>query len=129
VTVSVQRVAELTLPDKVDLVWTTQNYHDFHNIPNVDIATVNRAVAGVLKPGGTYFVLDHAAEAGSGARDTDTLHRIDKATVIKEVEAANFKLAAESSLLANKDDPHTAKVFDPGIRGHTDQFALKFRKR
>jgi predicted methyltransferase len=129
VTVSVQRVAELTLPDKVDLVWTTQNYHDFHNIPNVDIATVNRAVAGVLKPGGTYFVLDHAAEAGSGARDTNTLHRIDKAAVIKEVEAANFKLAAESSLLANKDDPHTAKVFDPAIRGHTDQFALKFKKR
>jgi predicted methyltransferase len=128
VQLSVQRVAELTLPEKADLVWTTQNYHDFHNIPDVDIATINKAVFAALKPGGTYFVLDHAAEAGSGARDTNTLHRIDKATVIKEVQAAGFKLKAESGLLANKDDPHTAKVFDPAIRGHTDQFVLKFTR-
>jgi predicted methyltransferase len=128
VQISVQRVAELTLPEKADLVWTTQNYHDFHNIPDVDIATINKAVFAALKPGGTFFVLDHAAEAGSGARDTNTLHRIDKATVIKEVQAAGFKLKAESGLLANKDDPHTAKVFDPAIRGHTDQFVLKFTR-
>jgi predicted methyltransferase len=128
VQISVQRVAELSMPEKADLVWTTQNYHDFHNIPDVDIATINKAVFGALKPGGTFFVLDHAAEAGSGARDTNTLHRIDKATVIKEVEAAGFKLKGESGILANKDDPHTAKVFDPAIRGHTDQFILKFTK-
>jgi predicted methyltransferase len=128
VQISVQRVAELTVPEKADLVWTTQNYHDFHNIPDVDVATINKAVFAALKPGGTYFVLDHAAEAGSGARDTNTLHRIDKATVIKEVEAAGFKLKAESGILANKDDPHTAKVFDPAIRGHTDQFVLKFTR-
>jgi predicted methyltransferase len=128
VQISVQRVAELSMPEKADLVWTTQNYHDFHNIPDVDIATINKAVFAALKPGGTFFVLDHAAEAGSGARDTNTLHRIDKATVIKEVEAAGFRLKGESGILANKDDPHTAKVFDPAIRGHTDQFILKFTK-
>src|SRR5580658_3351321 len=128
VQISVQRVAELSMPEKAQLVWTTQNYHDFHNVPDVDIATINKAVFAALKPGGTFFVLDHAAEAGSGARDTNTLHRIDKATVIKEVEAAGFRLKGESGILANKDDPHTAKVFDPAIRGHTDQFILKFTK-
>ena len=128
VQISVQRVAELSMPEKAQLVWTTQNYHDFHNIPDVDIATINKAVFAALKPGGTYFVLDHAAEAGSGARDTNTLHRIDKATVIKEVEAAGFRLKGESGILANKDDPHPAQVFDPAIRGHTDQFILKFTK-
>jgi predicted methyltransferase len=128
VQISVQRVAELSMPEKAQLVWTTQNYHDFHNIPDVDIATINKAVFAALKPGGTFFVLDHAAEAGSGARDTNTLHRIDKATVIKEVEAAGFRLKGESGILANKDDPHTAKVFDPAIRGHTDQFILNFTK-
>jgi predicted methyltransferase len=30
--------------------------------------------------------------------------------------------------LANPADPHSAKVFDPAIRGHTDQFVLRFRK-
>jgi len=128
VTVSLQRVADLKLPQGVDLVWTSLNYHDFHNIPDVDVATINRAVFAALKPGGTYLVLDHAAEAGSGLRDTSTVHRIDEETVKQEVTAAGFKLIGESDILRNKSDPHTAKVFDPEIRGHTDQFVLKFKK-
>jgi len=112
----------------VDLVWTSQNYHDFHNIPDIEVATINHAVFAALKPGGTYFVLDHAADAGSGARDTNTLHRIDEETVKQEVTSVGFKLAAESDILRNKSDAHTAKVFDAEIRGHTDQFLLKFRK-
>ena len=81
-----------------------------------------------LKPGGTYIVLDHAAEKGSGLRDTDTLHRIDEDAVKKEVLAAGFKLASESNALRNKDDDHKLKVFDPAIRHKTDQFILIFRK-
>ena len=46
----------------------------------------------------------------------------------REVEAAGFKFYSESSILANPEDPRTAKVFDKAIRGHTDQFILKFRK-
>jgi predicted methyltransferase len=128
VTVIMQPIAEAKLPQGVDLVWTTQNYHDFHNLQDVDVATINRDAFAALKSGGTYFVLDHAAEAGSGARDTNTLHRIDEETVKQEVTAAGFKLAGESDILRNKGDPHTAKVFDPEIRGHTDQFVLKFKK-
>jgi len=128
VTVSLQKVPDLKLPEGVDLVWTTQNYHDIHNIHDVDLAKVNSAFFAALKSGGTYFVLDHAAETGSGSRDTGTLHRIDEETVKQEVTAAGFKLVGESDILRNKSDPHTAKVFDPEIRGHTDQFALKFKK-
>jgi predicted methyltransferase len=128
VTVIMQPVAEVKLPQGVDLVWTSQNYHDFHNLTDIDVATINRDVFAALKSGGTYLVLDHAAEAGSGTRDTNTLHRIDEETVKKEVAAAGFKLAGESNILRNKSDPHTAKVFDPEIRGHTDQFVLIFKK-
>ena len=128
VTVSLQHVPDLKLPEGVDLVWTTQNYHDLHNIKDVELAKINGAFFGALKAGGTYFVLDHAAEAGSGSRDTGSLHRIDEATVKQEVTAAGFKLVGESNVLRNNSDPHTAKVFDPEIRGHTDQFMLKFKK-
>jgi predicted methyltransferase len=128
VSVSLQRVADLKLPQGVDLVWTSLNYHDFHNIPDTEVAAINRAVFAALKSGGTYLVLDHAAEAGSGSRDTNTLHRIDEETVKQEVTAAGFKLVGESDALRNKADPRTAKVFDADIRGHTDQFMLKFRK-
>jgi predicted methyltransferase len=113
-----------------DVVWTSQNYHDFHTplLGSPDIAAVNKAVFNVLKPGGLYVVIDHVAEEGSGLRDADTLHRIDPETVKSEVLAAGFVLDGESTALANKDDKHTANVFDPSIRGRTDQFALRFRK-
>ena len=115
-------------PEPVDVVWTSQNYHDLHNRPNADLAAFNKNVFDALKPGGTYLVLDHAAEAGSGTRDTSTLHRIDPEVVKTEVTAAGFKLEGSSDVLKNPQDPHTANVRDPSIRGKTDQFILKFRK-
>ena len=128
VTLSVQTLTGLSLPQVADVIWTSQNYHDFHNIPDADVVAIDKAIFNALKPGGTFIVLDHAAEPGSGARDTSTLHRIDPETVRKEVLAAGFKLVGESRILRNPDDPHTAKVFDPAIRGRTDQFIFKFRK-
>ncbi|HWZ63064.1 MAG TPA: hypothetical protein VNX02_08590 [Steroidobacteraceae bacterium] len=128
VKVTLARLSDVRPTNSFDLVWTTQNYHDLHNLKDIDVATINKTIFAALKPGGIYFVLDHAAEAGSGSRDTNTLHRIDEETVKQEVKAAGFELVGESKILRNKDDPHTAKVFDPPIQGHTDQFLLKFRK-
>lgn len=123
-------INSLTAPEPLDVVWTSQNYHDMKDdfFKPADTAQVNKAVFNALKPGGLYVILDHSAEKGSGARDTNTLHRIDEDLVKKEVEAAGFKFVGESKVLRNSADPRTAKVFDAGIRGHTDQFILKFRK-
>jgi predicted methyltransferase len=44
------------------------------------------------------------------------------------VEAAGFVLDAQSTLLANNDDAHSIKVFDPSIKGETDRFAYRFVK-
>ena len=119
-----------TTADKLDMVWTSWNYHDFHDpfMGPADLAKVNKAIFDALKPGGVYVILDHAAQAGSGVRDTNTLHRIDIETVKAEVKAAGFVLDGTSTLLANPDDTHTLNVFDGKIRGHTDTFILKFRK-
>jgi predicted methyltransferase len=114
--------------DPVDIAWTSLNYHDLHNRPNADLNAFNQRIYDALKHGGIYIVIDHAAEAGSGARDTKTLHRIDPAQVRKEVEAVGFRLVAESKVLRNKKDTHTVGVIDPSIRGQTDQFVYKFRK-
>jgi predicted methyltransferase len=128
VSVVVEPFSQLGVPAPVDLVWTSQNYHDLHNIPGLDLGVFNKLVFDDLKPGGIYLVLDHAAEAGSGVRDTSTLHRIDAQAVKDEVVAAGFVFVGASDLLRNTGDPHTAKVFDPAVRGKTDQFILKFRK-
>jgi predicted methyltransferase len=123
-------LAEAGLPEKVDLVLTVQNYHDLHlkQFAPDTADVVNKQVFKALKPGGVYLVADHAAAAGAPLDVANTLHRIDPAIVRKEVEAAGFKLAAEDDkLLANPADPHTENVFR-GIRGHTDQFVMKFVK-
>jgi predicted methyltransferase len=118
------------LPDGLDLVLTVQNYHDMHlkAFPAETADTVNREVFKALKPGGLYVIVDHAAAAGAPLTVADTQHRIDEAITKKEVEAAGFKLVAEDKMLANPADPHDKLVFDPSIRGKTDQFVLKFRK-
>lgn len=123
-------LARFLVPQAPDVVWTSQNYHDFHDsfFGPADLAVVNKAIYNALKPGGLYVVLDHAAEAGSGLRDTETLHRIDPAAVKKEVTAAGFRFVGEDDTLRNPADPRTKKVFDPSIRGKTDQFIFKFRK-
>ncbi len=118
-------------PEPVDLVWTTQNYHDFKNqkVGDSDVAVLtNRAAFAVLKPGGVYLVSDHQAAAGAGATQTETLHRIEDAAVIHEVEAAGFKLEARADILHHPADDHAQKVFEGPIRGKTDQFVLRFRK-
>ncbi|AQR61849.1 methyltransferase [Brevundimonas sp. LM2] len=117
-------------PQGLDLVFTAQNYHDLHLKPfATDTASkVNAAVFAALKPGGLYVIVDHAALPGAGLEAADSLHRIDVADVKREVEAAGFVLEAESAILANPADPHTANVLDPAIRGQTDQFMLRFRK-
>jgi predicted methyltransferase len=116
-------------PEPVDIIFTAQNYHDFHLARfKLDVVGFDKQLYAALKPGGLLVIEDHAAEAGSGLRDPDKLHRIDEAVVKQEVEAAGFQLVAESDVLRNPADPHTALVFDPSIRGKTDQFVLKFRK-
>ncbi|MET4684432.1 class I SAM-dependent methyltransferase [Brevundimonas faecalis] len=117
-------------PEGLDLVFTAQNYHDLHLKPFAadTAARVNAAVFKALKPGGLYVVIDHDAAAGAGPDAPDTLHRIDVDQVKREVEAAGFVLDGSSDLLARADDPRTANVFDPSIRGNTSQFMLRFRK-
>lgn len=121
-----QPAAALQVPVKSDLVFTSQNYHDYHNV--VDMAAFNERVFAILKPGGLYVVIDHVAPAGSGAKATDSLHRIDPALVKKEVVAAGFLFDGSSNALRNPNDPHTARVFDESVRGYTDQFIFRFRK-
>ncbi|MGZ6037365.1 MAG: class I SAM-dependent methyltransferase [Phenylobacterium sp.] len=117
-------------PEPVDLVFTVQNYHDYPDkfMGKIDPMVFNRAVYRSLKPGGVFLVVDHSAEAGSGMRDTDTLHRIDPAIVKTQVTQAGFIFEGESKALRNPADDLKKQVFDKAIRGHTDQFIFKFRK-
>ena len=123
-------MTEVTQP--ADVLWLHLFYHDLHTAlmqaRGATAADFNRAVYERLKPGGSYVIIDHAAAIGAGVNDAQPLHRVEPASVREEVEAAGFVLDEQSTLLANKDDPHSIKVFDPSIKGKTDRFAYRFVK-
>jgi predicted methyltransferase len=122
---------EADLPDDVDVVTMVLFYHDLLRESaeeSVDTADMNARVFAALKPGGTYLIVDHKAEDGSGWRDVGTLHRIDAQSIIDEVTAVGFELAVNSDLLANPADDRTLGMRDPAIRGSTDRAVFVFRK-
>ncbi len=121
--------AAVAAPVKLDVAWTSDNYHDIYGYFGADqAAKFDTAVYNALKPGGVFVVIDHIAKPGSSATSPKTLHRIDPETVKAQVLAAGFKLEAESGVLRNAADTHELKVFAPEIRGRTDQFVFLFRK-
>ena len=123
-------VAEPAFPEPLDTIITVQNLHDLYigAMPEGTADKAIKALYAALKPGGTLVVVDHNAPEGSGVGAADTTHRMEKQAAIDALTAAGFVLEEESDLYAQADDPRTANVFDPAIRGKTDQFALRLRK-
>ena len=112
--------------DSVDLAITALNFHDVYNKNGAEAAVEFMAsVYAVLKPGGTFGVIDHAGNAGA---DNTDIHRIDPALAKTAAIEAGFVVEAESDLLAHPEDDHTKMVFDPTLRGETDRFILRLRK-
>jgi len=118
------------LPSKADVIWMRQNYHDLYDkfVGPADVPAFDKGVYNALKPGGRFVVIDHSAPDGSGLASTDTTHRIDAAVVKKDMAAAGFKFVGESNVLRNPADDRTLLVFNPKVRGHTDQFVYVFQR-
>ncbi|HVZ30642.1 MAG TPA: methyltransferase [Asticcacaulis sp.] len=120
---------KLPLPAKpYDVIFIGTVYHDTYNVAGANIAAQDKALFAALKPGGLLLLTDHRTADGAGSSQTNTLHRIDKKTVLDDFKAAGFELVEDSNALANPADDHTLKVFDPSLRGHTDRMALVFRR-
>jgi predicted methyltransferase len=130
VTVVGFQAADVAAWPKADVMFTAQNYHDFHlTMAHLDVAAIDRLLFGAVKPGGYLIVEDHVAASGAPVVETaDKLHRIDPALARRELEAAGFVFDGESQVLRNPADDHSKVVFDPSVRGKTDQFLYRFKK-
>ena len=123
-------VATPPFPEPLDTIITVQNMHDLY-IGAMPQGTGPKALAALfaaLKPGGTLLVVDHSALPGAGLAAANAVHRMDLQAAIAALTDAGFTVEAESELYRRPDDPRTANVFDPAIRGKTDQFVLRLRK-
>lgn len=126
VTQLMQPTSKITVPEPVDVVWTSQNYHDLHNpgpFHADDIAAFNKSVFDALKPGGVFLVIDYAAAPGTGFMQSPTLHRADSEAEKAEIVKAGFVFEGESKVLARPNDPHTMRAHE-----EDDQFMFRFRK-
>ena len=130
VSLDVKPFGTVSFPKPLDLAWVTQNYHDLKiaKYGPVDTVAFDRAVFAALKPGGAFFILDHQGPPGMTEPEIAKMHRINRDDVVREVTSAGFKLAGEGNFLHRPADDHSKPIFDPSIRGHTDQYALKFVK-
>jgi predicted methyltransferase len=119
--------------DSLDAVMLGLAYHDVYNDNAegswelIDGPAFLAELKKGLKPGGIIAVIDHYAEAGAPPETGNTLHRIDPALVIANMEAAGFVLDGQSDILRNADDDHSQIVFAPDLRGKTDRFIMRFR--
>jgi predicted methyltransferase len=83
------------LPEaSVDLVFTSDTYHHFE-YPQSMLASIHRA----LRPGGSLVIIDFERIPGVSSAWVMSHVRAGKETVIREVEAAGFRLEKEIPLL------------------------------
>tara|TARA_R110002096_G_scaffold154_32_gene1061 strand:- start:870 stop:1685 length:816 start_codon:yes stop_codon:yes gene_type:complete len=134
VTILMAENNELSLDENsLDAVMLGLSFHDMYHEdvengwPLLDGVAFLAELRKGLKPGGVVGIIDHRAAAGSPPETGDSLHRIDPALVVANMEAAGFVLEAESDILANPDDDQTKIVFAPEIRGKTDRFVMRYR--
>jgi predicted methyltransferase len=116
---------ELKMPEPVDIVFTSENYHDFQNMGmfQTDTNALDKAAFAALKPGGLYVITDYVSAPGTGKTQTQSLHRIDPAVIKQEVQAAGFMLEGESNAMMNPGDNLTGRSGQG-----SSQTMLKFRK-
>lgn len=125
----------LALPEaRFDMVLVINAWHDIYLddrvagwVP-VDAQRLLAELRAALKPGGVLGIVDHAASPGTSPEAGIALHRVDPARVRREAIAAGFIPDGESDVLRNPLDNLDRSVFDPAVRGRTDQFVLRFRK-
>jgi predicted methyltransferase len=100
-------------------------YHDVTYM-DVDRAKMDRKMFDAFRPGGVLVIADHAAKEGAEIGVGKTLHRIDKAIVLRELQAAGFYLVNEGDFWHHPDDTRDFSSNRPP--SPVDEFVLKFEK-
>ena len=81
-------------PASIDLAFVSDTYHHFEQ-PRAMLASIHRA----LRAGGTLIVIDFERVEGKSTAWVLDHVRAGKNQVIREIEAAGFRLAADTGLL------------------------------
>ncbi|MCV2886380.1 methyltransferase domain-containing protein [Aestuariibacter sp. AA17] len=136
-------IAHISLPENsVDVVFSSLNYHDMYFVSYqrngvttqvrehpVDPVKAMKHISTLLKDDGHVVIIDHQAAEGATPDSGNTVHRIHADIVISQMQQAGFERIDEANHLRNPNDNYAMSVFDKAVRGNTDRFVLKFKKR
>jgi predicted methyltransferase len=143
-TVIVDPPAKVTLgePGSADMVLAFREMHGWQG--RGELEAWLKAIHEVLKPGGTFGVVQHRAKPEATLEELEGKGYLPEQWVIEQVEAAGFKLAAKSEINANpkdtKDYEDGVWTLPPALRlgdkdrekyqaiGESDRMTLKFVK-
>ncbi len=103
------------------------NIREYHNLPNENRSTFNKAVYKALKPGGTYVVIDHTRRHMK-EESFEVYRREDPVRVIKEITDAGFNFTKYSTMFYRPDDHLNLELRRKSVRGNSDRFFLVFNK-
>lgn len=125
----------LSLPAATfDVVLMTDVYHDVYLVDEkngwsrIDAPKMLATIHASMRPGAVLGVVDHVAAPGTSLEQAAALHRIDPDRLKRDLQAAGFVLDGESDVLRNPADDGSRPVFDPAVRGRTNQVVLRFRR-
>lgn len=108
----------------IDMALTFRNMHNFTPEGR---ANLNAAVFKALKSGGLFGVVDHSRRHMEPMTN-ENRRRADVVQIIKEVQAAGFKLVDYSDVHYRPDDELRYEVGRKTVTGNTDRFTLLFEK-
>lgn len=116
-------ITALGLNEEVDMAMLALNLHDLYIFGGEQyVLDALASIMQSLKPGGILGIIDHA---GIADYNNNSLHRIDPRVATELLVKAGFIIEEWSSILANFDDQHSLHVFEPAVRGKTDQFIIR----
>ena len=121
--------------DSVDTVFLSYIYHHMHyaedsgeTFPAKSAALVSEFLR-VLKPGGTFIVIEHAAVESATRTQSAGWHRTPPNTAKADITGVGFEFADEApGLYMNPDDDRMNVWFETGLEGKTTTFVHKYQK-
>jgi len=118
----------------IDRVVWLQGPHELWFTPgsNVSFGRPSRVfadIARVLKPGGTFLLIDNLAPPGCDQASAGALHRSVPHELKSIVEDAGLRLVYEDAAwISGTDDPLDVPTFDPKAHLKTKQFAQVYTR-
>jgi len=120
--------------DSVDIIMLSYIYHHLHfseeagdALPPASAAALGEFLR-VLRPGGTFIVIEHAATPGSTRAQSAGWHRTPPEMARTDITGAGFVFADEArGIYFNPYDDLANTWFDVGLAGRTTSFVHKYQ--